>query len=490
MIIQIIMKKIFIFLIFIVLFFIFQSSIKDLKNNKIFEITKNIIPENVKTLLLNSIFIVYKKNKEIENLTEILIYERTEAQLAKINFLEEIESFNINKKEINDISSETNNYKLNIYTFPFPSLPKPSSFIEKTKNEIIIATGYGKFYYFNKNQINSNKIKILHINSNIKDLILDSSFYEPSRKKGALPSIQDIFLFNNKLYVSFNNEVKENCYNTSIIVANFNLDYLKFIFFSPYDECHPYPVNTEKNSEILFDHQHSGGRMRYFKNNKIIFTTGDYGSYKYSQNINSLFGKILSIDLKTEKKNIISSGHRNPKGLYYDDVNDVIINTEHGPCSGDEINVNLSTDNVEIENFGWPISSYGHHCDNIEKAEAPFHKSHEKYGFIEPIKFWQDAFSMPPSEIIKIPKTFDKKFNNDYFMITLGYGNQIKYGQQSIHHYRFSNDYKEIVFEDIIQIKRRMRDILYEVNSEVFIITLDTIQSYQKPGIAFLTSSK
>ena len=36
---------------------------------------------------------------------------------------------------------------------------------------------------------------------------------------------------------------------------------------------------------------------------------------------------------------IYSLGHRNPQGLFYDIENDYILETEHGPKGGDEINM-------------------------------------------------------------------------------------------------------------------------------------------------------
>ena len=32
-------------------------------------------------------------------------------------------------------------------------------------------------------------------------------------------------------------------------------------------------------------------------------------------------------------------GHRNPQGLYFDEENNFILETEHGPMGGDEINL-------------------------------------------------------------------------------------------------------------------------------------------------------
>ena len=52
-------------------------------------------------------------------------------------------------------------------------------------------------------------------------------------------------------------------------------------------------------------------------------------------------GKIISIDKNSREFDLISKGHRNPQGLFYLAEDNLIINTEHGPKGGDEINLNF-----------------------------------------------------------------------------------------------------------------------------------------------------
>ena len=47
--------------------------------------------------------------------------------------------------------------------------------------------------------------------------------------------------------------------------------------------------------------------------------------------LESFFGKVLEIDKKTKEYKIISKGHRNPQGLYYNKYRDLIVSTDHGP---------------------------------------------------------------------------------------------------------------------------------------------------------------
>ena len=53
-------------------------------------------------------------------------------------------------------------------------------------------------------------------------------------------------------------------------------------------------------------------------------------------------------------------GHRNPQGLYFDKENNFLLEAEHGPEGGDEINLIKFNQNT-IPNYGWGISSYGEH---------------------------------------------------------------------------------------------------------------------------------
>ena len=142
--------------------------------------------------------------------------------------------------------------------------------------------------------------------------------------------------------------------------------------------------------------------------------------------MNSLFGSIIRINKKNRSYKILSKGHRNPQGLYFDQVNEIILSTEHGPDGGDELNI-INPKSKNIQNFGWPISSYGEHYpskhydwENINRIDlmdklSPLNKSHLDYGFIEPIKFWTPSIAI--GEIIKIPVEFNSSFENDFYII-------------------------------------------------------------------------
>ena len=70
---------------------------------------------------------------------------------------------------------------------------------------------------------------------------------------------------------------------------------------------------------------------------------------------------IILIDIKTKDVSVPAMGTRNPQGLALTKDGRYVIETEHGPNGGDEINlIDLSE---EYQNSGWPVSSYGDHWD-------------------------------------------------------------------------------------------------------------------------------
>ena len=404
---------------------------------------------------------------------------------------------NFFKKE--NIKNKFNNYELKLFSLPFYNynryakelvfkrMSKPVGYLEQTNDHVILATGNGVFFYFEKDRVKKlvenqnlllkyNDLELKTIKTNIKDTIKNVKIYNSGDS-----GIRDLMILDNRIFVSYNSMPAPECFNTSIMVADLNLDNLNFSEFFTYDEC-----VSDINKEVSYNPVNagsvlnSGGKMFSYKNGKIIFTTGTYMDSTRAQNKKSMFGKILSIDLKTKKFQTISMGHRNPQGLFYDKKNDIILSTEHGPRGGDEININLKTNIEKIKNFGWPVSSYGVHYGGVKTKEAPLYKSHKDYGFIEPIKYFAPSIAI--SEIIRIPNRLNKKFTNDFFIGSMG--TYLPEGDLSIHHIRFNSDFNKIEFEDIIPIGQRVRDLILLEKQKVVISVLENT-----PAISFLRLS-
>ena len=113
------------------------------------------------------------------------------------------------------------------------------------------------------------------------------------------------------------------------------------------------PVTIIEN--IAASSIHNGCRLLITPDLKLFITTGDAANTTLPQNISSVNGKILrlNIDGTIPSDNPVAGnaywswGHRNPQGLVF--ANNIIYSSEHGPSSDDEINI------IEKgRNYGWP----------------------------------------------------------------------------------------------------------------------------------------
>lgn len=100
---------------------------------------------------------------------------------------------------------------------------------------------------------------------------------------------------------------------------------------------------------------HNGSRLLISADKKLIMTTGDAANTSLSQNMNSLAGKVLRLNLDGTipadnpftGSYIYTLGHRNAQGLVL--VGDKLFASEHGPSTDDEVNLI-----VKGKNYGWP----------------------------------------------------------------------------------------------------------------------------------------
>ena len=347
-----------------------------------------------------------------------------------------------------------------------------SAYLDNFENNIVItsSTGILGFSKFNRKQLKFKQIK-----NNIGEFINEKQF-----KKSPKFSIKDLFISDEKIYLSFTNEVKQNCWNTSIIFAEFDFKEVKFEpFFMP-DEC----VNSLNNKDKVFEALQSGGRISELDKNEIIFTTGEFRSRSRAQDKESFMGKILKINKYTKEIEVLAMGIRNAQGLYFDRTNKYILTTEHGPKGGDEINLIPWENNNKIVNLGWPISSYGEHYlkekerlqgwsfeKNNPYLKYPLYKSHEKYGFLEPVKFYTPSIGISQIQAI------DEK-NKIYIHASLV--------DQSLYLFKLSENNK-IIKTLRFNINERIRDInkldnklvlFLETSSSIGIIDLEKSYNY------------
>tara|TARA_B100000035_G_scaffold234382_1_gene202681 strand:- start:465 stop:1910 length:1446 start_codon:yes stop_codon:yes gene_type:complete len=430
---------------------------------------KQLVPEKLK--------IVIKKNFLEKDLLENkfndleLAYKKTVKDDYILN-VSKIINLKNNRKIIskNDIE-----YSLKEIYLPFRNTEahgsKPGAYIEKYNENLIIASGDAKFIRININQLNNEKIQIHNIENNFKDIIKNPEIYLNGNK-----GLRDLKIINNYIFLTypkliFDENLKRDCFTLGILFAKIDLNFLNFKEFFSLDKC---PENGDWEST------RSGGRLEGDKNT-IYLTVGDFGDMipnQVSQDKNSFYGKIISISREnTSKAEIVSMGHRNPQGLLIDKEKNYLLSSEHGPNGGDEVNL-INLNDSEIENFGWPISSYGDHYPSRVKGHydtgtypdlekyAPLFKSHKKYGFIEPLINWTPSIGV--SQIIL------NEENKKKTIYVAAMGNNIPEGDRTVHEYIFSEEYDQKLNYDKIVIGERIRDMIFNKNNNELLMILET----------------
>ena len=398
-----------------------------------------------------------KEKKALIN--DQLIYINKNNASHEINIKKKIKKLEFPKYKSLEINLYNNKKKLNFYKSNnqlvrginnfFPG----SGYLDIYENKLFLISATGQIGY--SNNLYEDSIIFNQINNNINDFLsLDEI------NKGNWFSVKDLLVVNNNIYVSFTNEQKNNCWNTSVIVAKLNFEYLKFSnFFEP-----KYCVKSKNNYDKEFNAHQSGGKLFKYDDDNIILTMGDYRLRKLAQDINSTFGKILKLNSKSKRYEILSLGHRNPQGLYYNLDKDYVISTEHGPHGGDEINLNLNT--KIVKNFGWAISSYGEHYGGKESHENknkykkyPLHKSHKDYNFIEPIKYFVPSIGI--SQLVQIKQ-------NKFLLSSLK--------DESIYTFAL-NEKNELTEFKRIEIGERIRDMVYDSEKKEVVLFLENTAS-------------
>ncbi|RZT16521.1 glucose/arabinose dehydrogenase [Fictibacillus sp. BK138] len=148
---------------------------------------------------------------------------------------------------------------------------------------------------------------------------------------------------------------------------------------------------------------HNGGRIQIGQDGKLYATAGDAGNPENAQNLNTLAGKILRMNLDGtippdnpfDNSYVYSYGHRNPQGLAWDQ-NGNLYSSEHGQSAHDEINL------IEPgKNYGWPV---------IEGDE-------QETGMVSPIFHSGDDTWAPSGMAIKDNKIYASNLRGEQILV-------------------------------------------------------------------------
>lgn len=456
------MKKKYLIIFLLTLFFLFFLINKNIGNkDSSLNLFKQFIPSSIKNFLKEKLF-VYKNQKELKyiiNQQNLIILDLKkkiiEVSLDEINFLEN----DPRKKNL----EKTNDLK--IFSSDLKNALGPRGYLQNFQDHLFFITGTGKLFFSNIGDLKGKIINFKSINSNFSKIV------GVNYLKKNINIVNHFLIKDNKLYISYNKKISENCFFNSIAVSNLNFEKMIFKDFIIFDEC-----------AYAFSYS-AGGRLSSYEGNEILLTIGDHDPYSNKedqpQKMDNLYGKTIKINTLNKKFEIISFGHRNSQGLFYDKKDKVIFSTDHGPKGGDEINLiqNLKI----IPNFGWPISSYGaHYIDtpsldpftnpnlkDDQYVKQPLKKSHEEFGFTEPIFFWKE--SSPPTQILKINLP---NINMDKLIYVSVLGKTLKGNHKSLHKFKFSKDYK-LKDHKILKINERIRDMIYLEKENTILLYLE-----------------
>ena len=156
---------------------------------------------------------------------------------------------------------------------------------------------------------------------------------------------------------------------------------------------------------------HNGCRLLISADLKLFITTGDAANQSSPQNLSSLNGKVLRINLDgtipgdnpNPASAVWSLGHRNAQGLVF--ANNKLYVSEHGANSDDEINIIQ-----KAKNYGWPtVQGF---CN--ENAEQTFCLANN---IVEPIYAWTPTLAV--CGIDYYDNNYISQWKNSLLMATL-----------------------------------------------------------------------
>jgi hypothetical protein len=400
-----------------------------------FLIKKYIFPYNYISQLEKKII----NTKSTGPVTEVMF-----ALKKELDFKKNLADFQIQRSKIVKLSNNMimDKHKLiNGFYVGINNTIPGTGYIDFHQNNMLVLSARGVLGY---SEYENDKLNFKQIKNNINFFIDIKQF-----SKSNWFSLKDLLIHKDQIFVSYTEEIKDNCWNTSVISGNMNYEIIEFEKIFSKKDC----VHSIKNIDKEFNAHQSGGRIINYDNNHILLSTGDYRSRFLAQDRNSVNGKIVKINVNNYEHEIVSMGHRNPQGLYFDKENNFILETEHGPKGGDEINL-IQVDKINKDNplnYGWPVVSAGEHysgkSDKKKYKKYPLYKSHSKYSFIEPLKSFVPSIGI--SEITKIKE-------NMYVASSLK--------DESLYFFELNNEKKMINLERV-EVHERVRDLKFNSNN-------------------------
>jgi len=174
-----------------------------------------------------------------------------------------------------------------------------------------------------------------------------------------------------------------------------------------------------------------------------------------SEDPNTTFGKIIEIDLSTNKWRHFTKGHRNREGLTFLKSGQ-LFSTEHGPFGGDELNVI-----TENSDYGWPNVTLGTDYDSYDWPVGTSSLVGSHTGYRAPLFAWLPTIAA--SQLIEV-NNFNPRWNGDLLVGAL----------KASSLYRLRLEDGQVLYSERIWIGQRIRDLAQADNGTIVLWTDDT----------------
>ena len=201
----------------------------------------------------------------------------------------------------------------------------------------------------------------------------------------------------------------------------------------------------------------SGGRIESIDTNLVWMTVGDFGlglstPGDYDKRPDPLgprgyYGKVWELNLNSGEATVVTSGHRNPQGLFFDARTGEAFLTEHGPQGGGELNLL-----VRGEDYGWPDVTVGTPYLSEKLPFGDWEVGRWAGDHVEaaaPLLAWMP--SIAPSQIIRYQGQLFEAWNGDLIVATLK--------TESLRRIRL-NEKGYVLFDQRIEVGERIRDMI------------------------------
>jgi glucose/arabinose dehydrogenase len=200
-----------------------------------------------------------------------------------------------------------------------------------------------------------------------------------------------------------------------------------------------------------------GGQMAYRGDGKLYVTLGDHGIFEpnVAEDPSTTFGKIIQLDLTTNKWRLFTKGHRNQEGLAFLKSGQ-LLSTENGPYGGDELNV--ITEGSDYGNSTVTLGTAYNSYDSWATGKAVVGRH---AGYKAPLFAWVP--SIAPTQLIEVTN-FSPRWDGDLLIGTM----------KASSLYRLRLEDGHVLYSERIWMGQRVRDIAQTGDGTIVLWTDDT----------------